>query len=62
MNIVCTCQHSVGLVITSFGTSYVKCSHCGREYEVFAEFSQVRKGKDKPDLDESGLDGTQLRP
>lgn len=39
MYIMCVCMNSVNVDLEDFGTTYVVCPHCDREYEVTAEFS-----------------------
>ncbi len=39
MNICCVCLNFIDVNIEDFGITYVVCNKCGREYEVFSEFS-----------------------
>ena len=55
MNICCVCGKFIDVNIEDFGITYVSCKKCGREYEVFSEFSlavDVEDGACKGEINE----------
>jgi len=39
MHIRCVCMNAIDVNLMYFGTTYVSCQKCGREYEITSEFS-----------------------
>jgi hypothetical protein len=39
MTIRCVCMNAIDVNLLDFGTTYVSCQKCGREYEINSEFS-----------------------